>query len=68
MLCNAHDDMSNFSIRSKHQRCYKAKKQQSIYLGNKPGKQGKPLPSVEIRSLRGGKQSTQTTLVPLDKT
>ena len=22
MLCNAHDDMSNFSIRSKHQRCY----------------------------------------------
>ena len=23
MLCNAHDDMSNFSIRSKHQRCYK---------------------------------------------
>ena len=23
MLCNAHDDMSNFSIRSKHQRCYR---------------------------------------------
>jgi hypothetical protein len=22
MLCNAHDDMSNFSIRSKNQRCY----------------------------------------------
>ena len=22
MLCNAYDDMSNFSIRSKHQRCY----------------------------------------------
>ena len=22
MLCNTHDDMSNFSIRSKHQRCY----------------------------------------------
>ena len=22
MLCNAYDDMSNFSARSKHQRCY----------------------------------------------
>ena len=22
MLCNAHDDMSSFSARSKHQRCY----------------------------------------------
>ena len=24
MLCNAYDDMSNFSARSKHQRCYSA--------------------------------------------
>ena len=23
ILCNAYDDMSNFSARSKHQRCYK---------------------------------------------
>ena len=25
MLCNAYDDMSNFSARSKHQRCYSLK-------------------------------------------
>ena len=23
MICNAYDDMSNFSVRSKHQRCYR---------------------------------------------
>ena len=31
MLCNAHDDMSNFSIRSKHQRCYTGATPKSLH-------------------------------------
>ena len=39
MLCNAHDDMSIFSARSKHQRCY------SPYTALSPGLRGGGLES-----------------------
>ena len=44
MLCNAHDDMSHFSIRSKQQRCYNATAEDpahlSYYVRVTPVKQG----------------------------
>jgi hypothetical protein len=36
MLCNAYDDMSNFSARSKHQRCYSCHPLDYVVLGGRP--------------------------------
>ena len=41
MLCNAHDDMSSFSSRSKHQRCY------NRHLNGITFKDKYPLPVVD---------------------
>ena len=62
MLCNAHDDMSNFSIRSKHQRCYTHEAghyvhhglRQSLYGGSSRGSLGYGEAAVALHQGGGG--------------